>query len=242
MSDMAGSSSGSGRGTGIPMPFYELFELMEFGKIGKDKQAIAQLMTRVFEKGYDFRFMTSQAIPVGINEVLIRLIYALKRHYCHRLSWKDSMPFGNNPTLQRMLLVGQGTLEAIDIADAAVRGIAAGNPIELLLRLNAVGVGRVTLLVFGEARNDVVQLQLKNERSRLVHELMNELDLIVECRLAQTWYPLYDAFDEINKAALEADNHYSGAFKRLTGTHASVNDSLETLGASLSDLKKVHGR
>lgn len=241
ISDMAGSSGSALRGTrgaGISMPFYEFLGMLEFGSIGEDKQTIAQLMTKVYEEGYDFRFMATQAIPVGINEVLIRFIYMLKRHYYHHLSWKDSLPFGNNPTLQRMLLAGQGTLEAIDIADAVIRGVTQQNPVEFVLRLNIVGVGRVSLLLFGEVKNDVARLQLMSERSHLVHELMNEQGIIAECRIAQNWHSLYGAFDAISRAALETNNLYTDAFAQLVSTHESTDAFIEKLGSAVDDLKQ----
>ena len=68
MSDAAGSSGsrgGMGRGSGVVMPFYELFGFCNFGKfnIGQDKQTLAELADRAFKEGFDLRFGIAQAIP-----------------------------------------------------------------------------------------------------------------------------------------------------------------------------------
>jgi hypothetical protein len=79
MSDMAGSSGGrggnTGRGSGVVMPFYELFQLCNFGKfsVGKDKQDLATIATRAFQEGYDFRFGLALAIPVLFTELSIKI-------------------------------------------------------------------------------------------------------------------------------------------------------------------------
>ena len=72
MSDAAGSSGGrgnSGRGSGVPIPFFEVFLLFDFGsfQVGKDRQTFAEVMTRVFQDGYDLRFGAAMAIPVSIK-------------------------------------------------------------------------------------------------------------------------------------------------------------------------------
>lgn len=48
MSDIAGSSGSTQRGSGVVMPFYELFGICKFGRfsVGKDKQDLATIATR----------------------------------------------------------------------------------------------------------------------------------------------------------------------------------------------------
>ena len=103
-------------------------------------------MLKVFEKGYDLRFAGAMAIPVLINELLIRLFWSLKSRFYHKNSWKESIPFGNHPELRRMLLIGHGTLCIVDGADAAVRSSKSGfNIIDFTLHLNIVAWSRLAL-------------------------------------------------------------------------------------------------
>ena len=74
MSDIAGSSGSKIRGTGVVMPFYELFGLCKFGRfrVEKDLQDLATIATRAFQNGYDFRFGLATAIPVAVTELTDR--------------------------------------------------------------------------------------------------------------------------------------------------------------------------
>lgn len=143
MSDIAGSSGTRGhingsRGAGVPIPLFELFQLCNFGsfKVGDETKNLAEVMVGAFEKGYDIRFAATMAIPVVLNEVLIRLCFAIKSRYYHKKTWKESIPIGDKPELQRMILIGQGCLCLVDLADAAIR--SGGNAVEFMLHLNIV--------------------------------------------------------------------------------------------------------
>ncbi|MBD5167005.1 MAG: hypothetical protein HDT12_04435 [Helicobacter sp.] len=141
MSDWTGSSGAQGRGSGIPIPFYNLFQLCDFGRFGeKGQETFAVITSKVFEQGYDFRHGMAMAIPVIVTELLIRLMYVVKARFYHGKDWKECMPNASIPELRRMLLVGHGALCAIDGVDAAVRsGNPIVNPVEFLLRTNLIG-------------------------------------------------------------------------------------------------------
>ena len=130
LSDLVGSSSTrdvsrgkTGRGSGLPIPFYEMFQFCNFGSFNENNENLnlAELSVKIFEHGYDVRFGITMAMPVALNEIMIRILWAIKSRYYHKNSWKDSIPFGNHPELRRMLLVGHGTLCLVDGVDAAVR-------------------------------------------------------------------------------------------------------------------------
>lgn len=151
MSDWAGSSGTvgqGGRGTGVPIPFYNLFQILNIGEFGQHRQTFATITTKVFEQGYDARHGLAMAIPVVINELLIRFMYTMKAHFYHKKDWKDSIPDGNIPELRRMLLVGHGTLCIIDGADAAIR--SGGEIVQFLLRTNLVAWTRFGHLALKE--------------------------------------------------------------------------------------------
>ncbi len=152
MSDWAGSSGSVGqgnRGTGVPMPFYNLFQLMNFGRFGeKDRETFAIVASKVFEQGYDLRHGMAMAIPVVITELLIRFMYIMKSYYYHEKTWEDSLPKGGVPEVRRMLLVGHGTLCFLDGADATVR--SGGNLVLFLLRTNLIAWVRTGHLALKE--------------------------------------------------------------------------------------------
>ena len=137
MSDWSGSSGTvgqGGRGTGVPIPFFNLFQLMNFGEFGQNKQTFATITAKVFENGYDTRHAMAMAIPVVTTELLIRFMYTMKAHFYHKKDWKESIPNANIPELRRMLLVGHGTLCLIDGVDAYIR--SGGEMITFLSRTN----------------------------------------------------------------------------------------------------------
>ena len=159
MSDIAGSSGSRGRGTdgrgsGIPMPFYELFLFCDFGsfQVGKDRQTLATVMTRVFQEGYDARFGAAQAVPVLIEELLIRALWVIKNRFYAKKEWDDCIPTKEHADLRIMLIVGNATLCLIDVGDAAIRSGGGANAVTFILHLNLVAWTRLLLLVLRELK------------------------------------------------------------------------------------------
>lgn len=153
MSDVAGSSGArgnGGRGSGVVMPFFELFSLCDFGKfsVGKDKQTLAEIATRAFQSEYDLRFGAAMSIPVFITEMAIRLIWILRQHFQFGKSLKECIFPEDKTEVRVMLLIGNATLCLIDGVDAAVR--SDGNALMLFLRLNLSGWYRLIMLCIKE--------------------------------------------------------------------------------------------
>lgn len=142
----------SSRGSGLAIPFYELLQFCNFGSFDVNGESItlAELSVKVFERGYDLRFAEAMAIPVLLNEIMIRLLWSLKSRFYHKKSWKDSMPFGAHPELRRMLLTGHGVLCIVDGADAAIR--SNGQLLEFALHLNIVAWSRLAFSGLQEVR------------------------------------------------------------------------------------------
>lgn len=175
ISDVSGSSGSKGRGMGIPSPFWAwtndiiaIKRQLNF-PVFKFDQNLNELALNIYKQGFDFRFQTAQAIPVFINEILVRLVYAVRRMVTYFVTtrgearsvsalWNACEPF-SNPTVKRMLTVAHGTFCLIDLGDASIRGFAAGggafNVTEFFLRLNIAGVGRFTVSLYGEAKRAV---------------------------------------------------------------------------------------
>lgn len=185
ISDVFGSSSSKGRGMGIPSPILAwsndiiVIEQKLNIPVSEFDKSIGELALKMFEKGYDVRFQTAQAIPVFINEMVVRLLYSIRRLIKYFITipkeerslsrlWKSCEPF-SNATVKRMLTVAHGTFCLIDIGDASIRAMTAGvgtfNITEFLLRFNVIGIGRFTISLYGEVKRGV---QLKESNAEAV--------------------------------------------------------------------------
>ncbi|MBO2726696.1 hypothetical protein [Lactiplantibacillus plantarum] len=186
ISDVSGSSSSAAkgnRGTGLPSPLWTWTNdiIAIKAKLGlsvtETDKAMNELALNIFEKGYDIRFQTAQAIPVFLNELLVRLIYAIRRLFRYfseipktersfALMWKKCEPF-SNATVKRMLSVAHGTFCLVDVGDAVSRSLIASggtfNAVEFVLRLNVVGVGRFAISLYGETRRAISYNHAKKE-------------------------------------------------------------------------------
>lgn len=184
-SDLVGSNTtrkegSTGRGTGLPLPLTEILQLCSF-KVpdgNGDKMTISDLTIKVFENGYDVRFAAATAIPVVLNEFLIRLFWSLKSRFYHKRTWKESIPFGKHPELRRMILVGHGVLCTIDLADAAIRSV---DMITFIMHLNVAAWTRITISGLQEVRAlykqnvidiDVLDDDLEVEWRRLYNQMI----------------------------------------------------------------------
>ncbi|MGV8907031.1 MAG: hypothetical protein ACOH15_10555 [Acetobacterium sp.] len=78
------------------------------------------------------------------------MLWAIKSRYYHERSWSKSIPFGNQPELRRMLLVGHGTLCLVDGADAAIR--SGGEMVAFVLHLNMIAWSRFAFAGLKEVR------------------------------------------------------------------------------------------
>ena len=80
ISDISGSSSSKGRGMGIPSPFWSWTnDIITIKRklnlpVGEFDKSINKLALDIYKQGYDARFQTAQAIPVFVNELLVRII------------------------------------------------------------------------------------------------------------------------------------------------------------------------
>ena len=183
ISDMSGSSSSKGRGMGIPSPFWSWTnDIIAIKKklnlpVGEFDKSINELAIDIYKQGYDARFQAAQAIPVFVNELLVRFIYSIRRLVRYfsmtkkddrsfSLLWKSCEPF-SNATIKRMLTVAHGTFCVIDAGDAIARGFATGgssfNVTEFVLRLNIVGIGRFTISLYGETSRSLKRHDIKED-------------------------------------------------------------------------------
>ena len=183
ISDVSGSSGSKGRGAGIPSPFWSWTNDVIAVKsslgipVSQFDEAVNELALKIYESGYDARFQAAQAIPVFINEMVVRMLYAVRRllryfsntrqaERSFQRMWQTCEPF-SNAAVKRMLTVAHGTFCVMDLGDAAVRGFMAGagtfNPTEFFLRLNIIGVGRFAVSLYGEGKRALCYWRAEKE-------------------------------------------------------------------------------
>lgn len=230
MSDAAGSSGGrgnSGRGSGVPIPFFEVFLLFDFGsfQVGKDRQTFAEVMTRVFQDGYDLRFGAAMAIPVVLNELFLRAFWAIKRHFYHELEWKKCIPSLKYKSLNKMLLIGNAGLCLVDTIDAGIR--SGGNIVTFILRLNIVAWGRLIYLIFKYLTLSRAKIEYERkhiENMRIIKEIETRTE---ELRLELKQF--------LEEQQLIIDNNLKIA------TLAIAADDVDTTGAGLNNIAQLFG-
>lgn len=183
ISDMSGSSGSVNRGMGLPSPFWswtnDLIILRRKLSIPPTEfdNVINELAFNIFKEGFDLRYQAAQLIPVIVNEMVVRFLYATRRlfkylcdsnrrPYCFSEVWKMCEPFAN-ATIKRMLTVAHGTFCLIDLGDATIRGFIGGagsfDVKTFCLRINIAGVSRFTISLYGETKRELLYLdELKN--------------------------------------------------------------------------------
>ena len=183
ISDNSGSSGSTGRGMGIPSPLWTWMNDVTAikAKMGIKRTEFEKdfndFACKLYENGYDARFQAAQSIPVFINEMLVRLMYSIRRiikYYSDTPRenrsfvglWRSCEPFAN-VTVKRMLTVAHGTFCLIDVGEAVGQGFAKGggyfNVMEFAMRLNLPGLGRFGISLAGEANRGFKVYRLKNE-------------------------------------------------------------------------------
>lgn len=206
LSDLVGSSSTrkagkTGRGAGIPMPFYELFLLCDFGNI--DGKTFSETMISVFEEGYDARFGATMAIPVVMNELMIKVIWMIRQKFIRKKTWKDSIPTSKHADLRIMLIVGDATLCLVDGADAAAHGIVEGNVVSFICHLNLVGWTRLIMLVLKELRIRYGSVVVE-AIDQFVNKMLEEVQTPAEKQRIREFYLRLEAYEK-NLAGLLAE-------------------------------------
>lgn len=207
VSDMSGSNKTAGAGMGIPGPIVSL--LKELSTIpGLDRSGLPQKLKEIFVKErFDLRAelavvheVTRQALPVLINEVLVRAFYFIRRLVTEvkakdsfrDIEWEKTLPWKNR-TIARMLTIATGTFTAVDLADAAIRaGLKSGGDlatfgVQLLLRVNFVGIGRFVVAVYSDVSMGSQRDRLRDERIAVLSEQLHWANAKVAYLQADMW-------------------------------------------------------
>lgn len=220
VSDMSGSNKTAGVGMGVPGPIVSL--LKEISTIpGLDKTDLARKVNNIFVKEkFDLRSelaaaheLTKQAVPVLMNEVIVRAVYFIRRllmelkeqKSLEKVVWKRTLPWKNR-TIARMLTIATGTFTLVDLADAAIRGAikAGGQSVDLrefILRVNFIGFGRFAIAVSVDASMDMNRDKLRNERMAIISEQLHLHNAKFFYLQAGAWVSARTTAEAINEAA-----------------------------------------
>lgn len=248
VSDMAGSSSSilDGRvGTGLPGPLLSLLKeisvLPIFRKLNKDGyKEFSVWIQRLFNGTllgkrdenkkliplkFDLRTeigvaqqLGKQAVPVIINECIVRGFYFIRRFYMElrdnnvakvsdikNINWENTLPFKNR-TVIRMLTISIGTMTAIDLADAAIEsavksgGVGPAFVSNMLVKVNFVGVGRFAIAVGSDVKMGVKRSKLRNERIIAMNEQIFLMNGKTFYKQAEMWIAAESAGETIEEA------------------------------------------
>lgn len=238
MSDMAGSKTSKNGGAGIPGSFLSTlkelstlpcFEDSNFAKklqnayqngIGQKKNQLnLGVFNSLFEGADSNKFdmrtemavgheLKRQALPVVMNEILVRSIYFVRRFIDQMrigksifdLDWNAMLPFRNR-TIVRMLSIASGTFATIDIADATAKAAvkSGGNGAMFLsnfvLRVNFVGIGRFAVAITVDAGMGVMKLNRENERMAIMGQQLTLLNTKVFYKCAEVQCVEADMFE-----------------------------------------------
>lgn len=185
-----------------------------------------------------------QALPVILNEILVRGVYFIRRlvwelkekNDVKAVEWGKVLPF-NNRTIVRMMTVAAGTFTAVDMADAAAH--AATRSVDgttflsnMLLRVNFIGVGRCALAVAADAGMGISRAVKREQRIRLQEQEIFLLDAKVYYKQAQMWI----AAEEAGTALEEAYAMVEETARAYAQTAAEVKQSMERIGELLPEV------
>ena len=232
ISDMSGSSSSKGRGMGIPSPLWvwtndiiAIKKKLYIANLEFDN-AINKFALEIYKQGYDLRFETAKAIPVFVNELVVRMVYSIRRlvrFYLNNqnrdrsfeLVWELCEPF-SNASVKRMLTVAHGTFCLLDVGEAVAQGFIHDNESfridQFVMRLNIVGLVRFTFSLYGEGNRGIKLYQAKKENLSLRQEKIIIADYIDGLKI------LSNAYDDKNfllfTKELKQSDMYVQAFEK----------------------------
>ena len=169
--------------------------------------------------------LSQQAIPVIINECLVRGFYFIRRLITEikdkdisgikelkKLDWRKVLPFKNR-TVIRMLTISTGTMTAIDLADAAIESaVKSGgvtNPAflrNMIVKVNFVGIGRFAIAVGADVSMGLKRRAAERERKKVITQIIctsNTKIYYLNADIACDYSQLYANEAEMAKA--EAD-------------------------------------
>lgn len=270
LSDMAGSFSSATKrneGMGLPGSFLSTMKELSMLPIFKDT-SFAENLRKAYTNGigegkaqldlgafnalfdgakFDMRTemaigheLKRQALPVIINEVLVRGTYFIRRfiaeikiHNGFRgIEWKNIIPF-NNRTIARMMTIAAGTFTAVDLGDAAIR--SGGFNAACVLRINFVGVGRLAIAVSTDATMGAIKTKRQNDRMLISAQMIALTEAKAFYKAEAAWLTAEDTY----ACLLQVANNAEAAINTAKQFHTEIEHDLDGIRSSLDSIAQA---
>lgn len=245
VSDMTKSKENTAYGMGVPGPILSLAK--EFSMLpGINKTKLAQIIDYLYLKGFDLRAelgvlqqLGKQAIPVILNEVLVRVFYFFSRlikEYKEKenfkdIEWENVLPYKNR-TLTRMLTISSGTFLAFDLLDAGIR--SAGNWGAFVLRVNFVNVGRFTVSCYNEYKMEREKEKIEKDILDLYNQQLSLNNIKLSYNIAGMWVSTKEVVENIE----ELSNNIQKSISYIDNSNKELKEDLDKMGDSIDIIKK----
>lgn len=208
-----------------------------------------------------------QAIPVVINECIVRGFYFIRHFYVElrdnhvrcltdlkNINIHNTLPFKNR-TVIRMLTISSGTFSAIDMADAAIHStIKSGgfvNPAflsNMVLRVNFVGIGRFAVAVGTDVGMGIERRSAIKQRSEVMSEIICASNVKLYYKNAElmcTYSKLFekesDMFNAESNMWLEVENTQKSMdelYKQIEKVGAYYSKALSEMDKNFDEIEK----
>lgn len=213
---------------------------------GINKTKLPQIIDYFYVKGFDLRTelgvlqqLGKQAIPVILNEVLIRVFYFFSRlikEYKEKenfkdIDWKNVLPYKNR-TLTRMLTISSGTFLAFDLLDAGIR--SGGNWGTFVLRVNFVNIGRFTVSCYNEYKMEREKEKIKKDILDLYSQQLSLNNIKLSYNIAGMWVSTKEAIENIE----EFSNNIQNSIPYIDNSNKELKEELDKIGDSIDIIKK----
>lgn len=194
-----------------------------------------------------------QAIPVIINECIVRISYFVRRligefknkkisnfhDFIHKIDWQNTLPF-NNRTIVRMMTIASGTFVAVDLADASIRSAikSGGEPAtffaNMVLRINFVGIGRFAIAIGTDFYMGYKRGRLRNERMYRQSEQIMLKTAKLYYKEADMWISARDT----REALIQMEETATQSIIYFQESLIEIGQNLETIVSYRSGIQK----
>ena len=213
VSDVSGTSNNPGAGMGIPGPIMSLVKSVSALPGIRDTN-LPEVANSMFKDArFDFRNEVAQSVPVLMNDLFVRIFYAVRRFIdeykekqaLKKVVWKNVIPYGNR-TIVRMMTIATGTFTAVDLADAGIHAVVKSggfNPATLgnfIVNVNFVGIGSFAIAVVSDTSMGIKKSSQENKRLALMGDQLKLMSVKVSYQRADMWESAKDAGEAINEA------------------------------------------
>lgn len=192
-----------------------------------------------------------QALPVVINEILVRACYFVRRLILElkthnsilSINWNNVIPFGNR-TIERMMTIATGTFAAIDTLDAVIEGainykvnwVEFGR--QVVLRLNFVGIGRFTIALGTDAFMGLRKGKKSRERMLLKAESLYLLEAKMFYGENLMWSAVKDANQSVDSLYETMQRLSVQITDDMKAVQGSINAIAETDATAIEEQNK----